>query len=109
MERVVEYTGRLFINFREFEFEDGHSHCYRWIDAKQYALTTSGSDDRTILADLIASAAYRDDYVGSGWIRMGSAMGRIGWIGSRANLFRRRRNHRQRRAGAVVARLRGRP
>ncbi|AFU05060.1 hypothetical protein O3I_035565 [Nocardia brasiliensis ATCC 700358] len=66
MVRVVDYRERLFTNFREFEFGAGGSHCFQWIDSKEFALAAAEADDREVLSDLIASVEYRDDYVGGG-------------------------------------------
>lgn len=65
-ENVIKYTGTSFINFREFDFENGSSHRFQWIDIKVFDLVSSESDNQTILAALIASTEYRDDYVGGG-------------------------------------------
>ncbi|MBF6124168.1 hypothetical protein [Nocardia brasiliensis] len=63
---IVDYRRRLLTNFRDFKFEDGSSHCFQWLDSKEFALMTGSVDDWSILSDLTASVEYRDDYVGGG-------------------------------------------
>ncbi|MGX1776474.1 hypothetical protein ACWIGW_30490 [Nocardia brasiliensis] len=66
VEKIVSFVGRSFINFRDFDFPEGSSHCFQWIDSKAFGLSSAEVDDRVVLAGLIASTEYRDDYVGGG-------------------------------------------
>ncbi|MFR9751404.1 hypothetical protein ACL02S_10245 [Nocardia sp. 004] len=63
---VLEYDGKSLINFRNFEFDSGSSHCYQWIDLKRFTISMPEADDHAILAALIGSTEFRDDYIGGG-------------------------------------------
>ncbi|WP_227996092.1 hypothetical protein [Nocardia australiensis] len=63
---VLEYDRTSLVNFRDFEFDAGSSHCYQWIDVKRFNISEPESDDRAILAALVDSIQFRDDYIGGG-------------------------------------------
>ncbi|MEV0374536.1 hypothetical protein AB0I10_32925 [Streptomyces sp. NPDC050636] len=64
----------LFINFQDFDFPQGSSHGYRWVDIKRFrvpsdmppALPPDMHDERNVLAALIAHLEFRDTYDGGG-------------------------------------------
>jgi hypothetical protein len=61
-----------FINFRDFDFDNPGDHGYRWVDLKHFGFSSGSSDDgdasddRRLLAALIADVRFRDDYAGGG-------------------------------------------
>lgn len=62
-----------FINFRDFDFVEG-SLGYRWVNTKRFRLTADATDERGVLAALIAHSQFRDTYDGAGvqdWPRHG--------------------------------------
>ncbi|MET7773693.1 hypothetical protein [Nocardia sp. NPDC005366] len=65
-DNALEYAGKSFINFRDFDFEDRGKHRFRWIDAKKFELLVPEWTDWSILEALIAHAEFPDDYVGGG-------------------------------------------
>lgn len=66
MNELVTFRESQFINFRDYEFDSGAHHLYRWIVIKTYDLTGAISDEKAIIAGIIGSVEYRDDYVGGG-------------------------------------------
>ncbi|WP_331766887.1 hypothetical protein [Embleya sp. NBC_00896] len=66
---ALTHWDSLFVNFRDFDFPDGRGHGYRWVDIKRFRLPTDVSDDRDLLAALIAHPDFRDTYDGAGvWL-----------------------------------------
>ena len=66
MAESLTYRGRIFINFREFPFDDPGAHEYRWVDIKQFDLPRPAPSDDRLLAALIGHVAFRDNYAGGG-------------------------------------------
>ncbi|WP_051756606.1 hypothetical protein [Nocardia sp. NRRL WC-3656] len=66
MDELVTFRESQFINFRDYEFDGGAHHLYRWIVIKTYDLASAISDDKAVIAGVIGSVEYRDDYVGGG-------------------------------------------
>jgi hypothetical protein len=62
----LTYSGNTFINFRDHAFSDSGAHGYRWINIKKFRLPADASQDRDVLAALIADIQFRDDYAGGG-------------------------------------------
>ncbi|MER6124745.1 hypothetical protein ABT173_19280 [Streptomyces sp. NPDC001795] len=57
------------VNFKSFDFRDGQGHGYRWVHLKRFHLPSAVSEDRDLLAALIAHPEFRDTYDGSGlWL-----------------------------------------
>ncbi|WP_280270700.1 hypothetical protein [Nocardia wallacei] len=54
------------MNFRDFEFAPGSSHCFQWIDGKVFHFDTSELDDVDVLEALVSTTEFRDDYIGGG-------------------------------------------
>lgn len=66
MDELVTFRESQFINFRDYEFDGGAHHLYRWMVIKTYDLASAISDDKAVIAGVIGSVEYRDDYVGGG-------------------------------------------
>ncbi|MFD7232243.1 hypothetical protein [Streptomyces sp. NPDC059881] len=65
---LVHWDGP-FINFKDFAFPDGRGHGCRWVHTKRFHLPDDASDDRALLAALIAHPEFRDTYDGAGvWL-----------------------------------------
>ncbi|MFF0531333.1 hypothetical protein ACFYT3_23470 [Nocardia amikacinitolerans] len=62
----LRYSGQSFINFRNYEFAEGGSHRFRWIDLKKFELQSPELGDRSILEALTSTPEFPDDYVGGG-------------------------------------------
>jgi hypothetical protein len=71
VEEVLDYRDQVFINFRDFAFEDPRDHGYRWVDLKRFGLASMACDDQRLLDALIRHAQFRDDYAGGGVDPMG--------------------------------------
>ncbi|MDO3648803.1 hypothetical protein [Nocardia mangyaensis] len=85
---AMKYLGMEFMNFRDYNFGAGGSHGFRWVDVRTFTIDDDLSDDRRILAGIIASVEYRDDYVGGGVDPSGTRHGPY-WISSiSADAFR---------------------
>ncbi|RLV08733.1 hypothetical protein CTZ27_08180 [Streptomyces griseocarneus] len=59
---MLAFDRHEFINFRDFDFPDAR----RWVDIKRFRLAPDAGDDRDVLAELIGSVEFRDDYAGGG-------------------------------------------
>lgn len=66
MENNITHEGSAFVNFRDYRFEDGQAHAFRWVDAKRLRLSAAPVGDRELLAALIGHEQFRDDYAGGG-------------------------------------------
>jgi hypothetical protein len=66
MTDILRYETTDFINFRDYDFEPGSSHCFQWIDIKMFHLAVFDAGDQDILDAVIHSVEFRDDYVGGG-------------------------------------------
>ncbi|MGX1807719.1 hypothetical protein ACWIGI_18535 [Nocardia sp. NPDC055321] len=66
MESGIEYIDRSFINFRTFEFGPGGHHCFQWIAIKNYKFDNVEMADQQLIAAVMKTVEYRDDYVGGG-------------------------------------------
>lgn len=75
----LEYEGSSFINFRDFDFEDGGNPMRQWIDIKRFTITAPAGSDHDLLAALIGNEYFRDDYIGGGVDRAGTRHGPY-WI-----------------------------
>ncbi|WP_433179720.1 hypothetical protein [Actinoallomurus sp. CA-150999] len=64
--QILDYRGQVFINFRDYTFDDPAAHGYRWVDGKRFDLRSPAVDDMTLLSAVIRHDQFRDDYAGGG-------------------------------------------
>ncbi len=64
---TLDFQGRNFVNFRDYDFADSGAHGFRWVDIKRFHLHDDPTaDDSTFLRDLIAHELFRDTYATDG-------------------------------------------
>lgn len=65
MAEEFRYLDGSLLNFRDFEFGPGGSHCYQWVDIKVFRIDAV-RDDKELLRLLIGAEQFRDGYIGAG-------------------------------------------
>jgi hypothetical protein len=73
--QALDYRDQVFINFRDFAFEDSSSHGYRWVDLKRFGLPSADQGHVQLLDALISHDQFRDDYAGGGVDPVGTRHG----------------------------------